>query len=909
MTMLAYKNYKRGNFLVITLLIGLMVLGGIGASQLLVKQGELTKHITTQSDAASTAAQVLTNVASEEARVAIADNIYTYISDKDSGYGDKLTSDIKTNMTTYFYDNFIGRGSIHAEKSENSDVKITSIDSGNDTHLQRFVPGSFIFMNSAVNAISKDFTFGVDGISVDATTVTTNAKTSKSAGINYALIPNANLSWYHAISANSSESDGPDLKNVTFTSPEEDDMVVFFPKLPLYANSSISSEQLKPMLRQTSIIMTDFAPQGVSGIYDYRRMSDVHGSVYDYLLYTPKSNTGMSSVANASRNYNRTGNFWKIPHLPDNIKLRSFQVNVVRELNFNEDYTPDTNDGGFVWTEEGSNKANALQLFDVDNQKAVTLRYPMYGRGNDPLITIKKPEQDPDATPDNSPVMDAISPDLKEFFDALSPVLRERNEGYILDIDENVNYSARVESVALFLGILYDVSRNASVGGMRPIQQVLRGVRVRDILHPHFVNKLSGKSGSKYLDETIYNFIEILNTNDISIPYFPENWDKIHSYMYDNLATSSYGIADVTLYPAGSDLPIFGPYYRDNDLTIGLVRFPWVSKDMCYILVSGIPEDTALSLYATKPDMEKVGVYVSGKFASTSGNATTAWHEADPAMNSGLITNLPVYLSAKFNKGGNTTFIASPVQLNLIYPQYARKVVNNESQVSLNANEPIFQNWTAGAGESVCSDVEGYIADYTINNDRSPFYVVNDSLRNTMHPSAVNIGHAQVDCDVIVCVYDRSKVTDPENVKCKLSTGEKSMGEFANVFIPAGTSGDEIATLIEKNAKVNVSKNFKTAGALTEAVMKSLYTDAFKSQVKNHFSGGANVSNEYGLEVLRFSKSYSPLKESAKALQEKLKEPLVKGNNPVFFVGWCDDLAGKSEDTVAPVSLGEVKPY
>lgn len=300
-----YSTWRHGNFVIVVMLVGLMVLGGLGALHFYTSSSQLTSAIQKQSSALNAANAARIHALEEDTSAYLASALYDHIKSNTSG---SFESQLKAVLNSYSFTNFLSSHGI--QSADSSDVKVSEIkpsDIGSDTVL-RFEP--------VRDAVIGKSGFKVSGLAARGATVTTGVSKQESASVNYLFIPNEDIAWYHG---DADSTIPPKLDNVTCS----DSSIIYFGSTP--DNPTL----LDKLPTSSAILVKGNSNTQLANVYDYAAMNNTRGSLFDYILSASDNGT-------TSKNYMDKGLFWRAPALPQGFTSSKYVLDFVNRRVFKE---------------------------------------------------------------------------------------------------------------------------------------------------------------------------------------------------------------------------------------------------------------------------------------------------------------------------------------------------------------------------------------------------------------------------------------------------------------------------------------------------------------------------------------------------------------------------------------------
>ena len=395
-------------------------MGGMGALHLYMSSASLTSAIKTQDNLVNSANEDRLSSLREEAEKYISTDLYLGL--QSNMTYETLSEGLKDIFNRYSFVNYLNSRGISSNQVNSDNISVSTLTSANIRQ------GSIATYPVINNTISDNGVF-VSGLSVSSENLTTASKDSRTVNLSYLRLPNSLFSWYHGVSSDTQAA--PKLDNVTIA--QDKSGVLYF------ANPPQVSELLSGIPNTSSVIIRGDSGQLLSNIYDYSVMDSYQGSLYDYI--------NLSGDGGAtSKNYNINGRFWYYPNMPSDFKVNMYTVSFSR----------------------------ASVYFGRDsNASAQPQTAPLSGYGQTvPVLVIPRE----DANERLISLFDYIGSPLSAMEDAVvdGKVCRR----WYLDLSGDNAWSARTESVALFLSILSDVYSNVE------LPESVATLTIRDVLHP-----------------------------------------------------------------------------------------------------------------------------------------------------------------------------------------------------------------------------------------------------------------------------------------------------------------------------------------------------------------------------------------------------------------------------------------
>ena len=842
------RRWRKGNFLVIVLLVGLLVMGGMGALHLYMSSASLTSAIKTQDNLVNSANEDRLSSLREEAEKYISTDLYLGL--QSNMTYETLSEGLKDIFNRYSFVNYLNSRGISSNQVNSDNISVSTLTSANIRQ------GSIATYPVINNTISDNGVF-VSGLSVSSENLTTGSKDSRTVNLSYLRLPNSLFSWYHGVSSDTQAA--PKLDNVTIA--QDKSGVLYF------ANPPQVSELLSGIPNTSSVIIRGDSGQLLSNIYDYSVMDSYQGSLYDYI--------NLSGDGGAtSKNYNINGRFWYYPNMPSDFKVNMYTVSFSR----------------------------ASVYFGRDsNASAQPQTAPLSGYGQTvPVLVIPRE----DANERLISLFDYIGSPLSAMEDAVvdGKVCRR----WYLDLSGDNAWSARTESVALFLSILSDVYSNVE------LPESVATLTIRDVLHPSI--QLPSDSD---ISEGNFNYVSGLLRSASGAITAPAGWrsggqNGYFNFYLANLPLHSAFDGSYKLYTDSTTAPLLGKLITFSTGATGhFVRFPWLGKETLFFLISGASigssGSSALVLYSA--DGDSGAIYLGGSPNSAS------WWKCTPNSKSALITPLPVYISEDFNSDRKTFLLATGERLHLAYPHKSLATPGDDAQISINdtplANSNGLSLAPATDSEWIAtvydlSDIAANIKAYTVNDRNSAFYIANSTVRGTIACEAINLGHAEVLCEVIVCFYDPNAISPSVLSQIQYTVNGVSSGTIGGlspspIYIPYGTLPD--STELAKYISSSISEGYISSKVSAE-LMKDYYLNAFISMLYTKLPSVGRLDKI--ARVFKYSRLYSPLKERLEDLVSAYGDGLGNNSKLKFYLGWCSRNAASANSNILATELGSL---
>lgn len=842
------RRWRKGNFLVIVLLVGLLVMGGLGALHLYISSASLTSAIKTQDNLVNSANEDRLSSLREEAEKYISTDLYLGL--QSNMPHDTLSDGLKDIFNRYSFVNYLNSRGISSNQVNSDNISVSALT------LDNIRQGS-IATYPVINSTIADNGVFVSGLSVSGENTTTGTESSRTVNLSYLRLPNSLFSWYHGVGFDTQAA--PKLDNVTIA--QGNSGVLYF------ANPPQTSELLADIPNTSSVIIRGNSGQFLSNVYDYSVMDSYQGSLYDYI--------NLSGDGGAtSKNYNVDGRFWYYPNMPSDFKINMYTVSFSR----------------------------AAVYFGRDTDAPVQPQTaPLSGYGQTvPVLVIPRE----DANEALISLFDYIGPPLSAMEDAVvdGKVCRR----WYLDISGDTVWTARAESIALFLSILSDVYNNVE------LPESVCTLAIRDVLHPAI--QVPNDSA---ISEGNFNYLSGLLRTAAGAITAPAGWRSggqigYFNFYLDNLAIQDTADKSYKLYTDSTTVPVLGKLITLSNGTTGhFVRFPWLGKESSFFLVSGasigISDSIALVLYS--PNSDSGAIYLGGS------PNTENWWKCTPNSKSALITPLPVYISEDFNSNKKAFLLATGERLHLAYPHKALSTPGDDAQISIKdtplANSEGLSLAPATDSEWIStvydlSVIANNIKTYTVNNSNSAFYIANSNLRDTIACESINLGHAEVLCEAIICFYDPDAISPAVLSQISYTINGATSGTIGGlspspIYIPYGTlpGSTELATHI----LCSISAGYISSKVSADS-MKDYYLNAFISKLRSEISAVGRLDKV--ARVFKYSRLYSPLKETLEDLVAAYGDGLGNNSKLKFYLGWCSRNAVPANANILVTELGSL---
>lgn len=837
------REWRRGNFLVIVMLVGLLVMGGIGALHLFFSSSDLTQAVKSQDNLVNTANEDRLSSLREEAVKYVSADIYKDMLEGKSFA--EMSAGLKGVFNRYTFVNYLNTRGISSDQINSDNVAVSQLTPNNvrNGSIASFPVIGDILDNNAVL---------ISGLSVGGTNVTSGYESTRNVNLSYVKIPNSIFSWYHC--GTDSNGTAPNLSNVSFSG---DTGVLYFAKVPS------TPENLDVIPSTFSIIVRGESGRNLRNIYDFSAMNSNDAALYDYINLS-----GDGGVT--SKNYNSGGRFWVYPNLPQDLSKSEYILSFSRYSAY-----------------AGTNVNSTEQ----------TATIPLFGFGDTtPILSIPKED---------------ANEDLIEFFDMFgAPLLRMEDATvngtlsvrWRLDLSGDSVWNATTESIALFLALLHD-----SLSGVTLPDSVITAP-ITSILHP----SISLSETSNLRSSNLQFIADRLNTAGGKLTS-PAGWRSggdsgYFNFYLDNLAFKRQSTPDVQLYPDSTQVPILGKKISFSNGALGhFVRFPWIADNLTYFLIAGNSlSNSAIILRSVDSGV----IYLGGDPYSKD------WWKCTPTAKSALITMLPVCITEEFNTNKVPFLLATGGRLSLSYPQVSRNNPNDTADISIDSTpirselpilsmEPTTDFAWVNAIYSLDS-LSSNIKANTVGDSSSPFYIPNTAVRNSVTCEAINLGHAEILCEAIICFYDPDEITPEVLSNLQYKINDTSVGTIGSlsptpIFIPFGVT-PTINDLFP-GVTSTISKGYNSA-RIPVSELESHYVTKFTQRLSREIAKVGKLDKI--ARVYKYSRLYSPLRESPESLITSYGDGLGNSSYLKFYIGWCSDNAAAGDASILEVELGSL---
>ena len=837
------RKWRRGNFLVIVMLVGLLVMGGIGALHLFFSSASLTQAVKSQDNLVNTANEDRLSSLREEAAKYISSDIYRDMLEGKSF--SEMSDGLKGFFNRYTFINYLNTRGISSEQIDSDNITVSKLTSNN-------IRNGSIASFPVIGDILDDNAVLISGLTVGGTNITSGYESTRNVNLSYVRIPNSIFSWYHGGVDNNGIA--PNLSNVSFLG---DTGVVYFAKVP-----SIP-ESLDDIPSTFSVIVRGDSGQNLRNIYDFAAMSSNNAALYDYINLSGDDGA-------TSKNYNADGRFWVYPNLPQDLSKNEYVLSFSR---------------------------NSAYFSTSENITEQTKTVPLLGLGDDtPILSIPTEDE---------------NKDLIEFFDMLgAPLSRMKDTTvndkpsarWLLDLSENSTWNAPYESIALFLALLHDTLSGVS------LSDSIVTTPITNVLHP----SISLSDSSSLCSSNLRFIADRLNAAGGKLTA-PAGWrdggdSGYFNFYLDNMAFNHQSTSGVQLYPESTQVPILGKKITFANGVIGhFVRFPWIADNRTYFFIAGNSlNSSAVILRAA----DSGAVFLGGDPYSED------WWKCSPTSKSALITALSVSITDEFNTQKVPFLLATGDRFNLLYPQMSRKFSNDTAGISIE-NTPMSSElpilamkpttdlgWvnTIYSLDSFSSNIKSN----TVGDSSSPFYISNSTVRNSVSCEAINLGHAEILCEAIICFYDPDEISPAVLSNLQYKINDTTVGTIGSlsptpIFVPFGVS-PSINELVS-GVTPSISKGYNST-RIPVSELESYYVTKFTQQLTSEIEKVGKLDKI--ARVYKFSRLYSPLKESMESLISAYGNGLGNSSNLIFYIGWCSDNAASGDASILKIELGSL---
>lgn len=827
------STWRRGNFVVLVLIIGLLVLGGLGSLHFYTSSSQLTSAIQKQSDTLTAANSARIHALEEDTSAYLASALYDHLKTNESG---SFEAKLKEVLNSYSFTNFLSAHGITS--TANTDVKVSAItdkDIGNDTVL-RFEP--------IKEAVIGKGGFKVSGLSAQGSTVTTGVERKESAQVNYMLIPNEDIAWYHA-DANSTSL--PKLDNVTCS----DSSILYFGSTP--QNTTL----LETLPTSATILVRGDSNTQLANVYDYTAMNNTRGSLFDYIMSPADNGT-------TSRNYTTNGLFWRTPALPNGFQKTKYVL----------DFT-------------------SFRVFkEVSPLQEQTYEVCLSGYGST-VSVVSLP-----ARSENSSLI--VELDKVGF-----PLLRGDNTSvngetfynWYLNVNNATNVDAKTESVCVLISVLADALESK-------VSTVAKRAKVGDILHPAFATELTGKQITDLAD-SIKNGGGSLRAasgwRNGANGYFNFYYANFALKSAGAEGVKMYTAAE-TRPILGRKINF------DNGVSAHFARFPWLKDDILYLLINGgsLGSRSKSVMVLTSSANTTGHLFLGGDPSTPLWYKCEFSDDIGIITNCGVTVSNAFNAEKKrcLVASPNRLTLAFPQKaLDLLGEQSDVNISSNPEsmKIGLSGNK-YASDWIVDTNPASYNSFVGNIKKNTVaNSDNSTFYIPNSQVRNQVTCTAEDLGHAEVSIKTVICFYDASATSPTALASIPVKRGSENLllSNLNPVYVPFATipTSDDI---LDGSQVVVANGYLKDSTAL-----KTRYTSLFAEQVRLNCS---IAPNDKIARVYEFSAVYSPLKEDNSELVEMFGagKGLGTSKNLRFYVGWCSNGAIGSSGSISRIELGSL---